>query len=92
MQACEHESAGDAPRETLREHMMRAHGCTEAMVRWVLYNRSLAVGYWACKLDVLDAVLGETFATTFVATLTEPSEAEGFRQGYRFARALESGE
>jgi hypothetical protein len=82
---CNHDGV---PTETLREHMIRAHGCTEAMVRWVLFMRGYALGIAVCHEDtrnggmlkpgdlaiIIDAA-GATMGRGFLL---------GFTDGYRF--------
>ncbi len=85
--ACNHD---DLPKETLREHMIRAHGCTETMVRWTLFM--LGFGFSARVVERMRSegkepgLWGEAVQLFGEALYpNEPSGAAGFAHGYRFS-------
>jgi len=83
--ACSHDGL---PKETLREHMIRAHGCTEAMVRWVLFMRGYGSGIYSCQLDQRHGGLLTPRDLAIIMEYMEPTGARGFllgfTDGYRF--------
>lgn len=90
MTDCNHDEPAP-PKETLREHMIRAHGCTEAMVRWLYFGRGLGFAVRvvaALRAKGTEPALEPVDVETFAATFYDPTEAEGFRLGYRFAKEL----
>lgn len=83
----EHEHCGSGEKETLREHMIRAHGCTEAMVRWVQFNHGFASGF-ECSVESMKRGLYLPDVVESLSEMLEPATAEGFRRGYRFGREV----
>jgi hypothetical protein len=84
---CNHDGL---PKETLREHMIRAHGCTEAMVRWVFFSLGFGFAIAVCsrmRREGKEPGLLSEDVQVFGDSLypAEPSGAAGFAFGYRFA-------
>lgn len=87
---CHHDQA--PIKETPREHMIRAHGCTEAMVRWYLFGKAFGVGVLMGVnpgIRATAATLGkgnelETIDVFADKLFEAGAEQEGFRLGYRW--------
>ena len=90
---CNHDDAQPF-KATLREHMIRAHGCTEAHIRYALFMNALSFGVAMARIDLSRRIAQLLSAENIIerfAEITfedEPSERVGFLLGYRLGERL----
>lgn len=86
---CNHDEP-HALKETLREHMIRAHGWTEPMVIYWMFFKGLGGGVRAAELNRAAGNILVVGDLERLLELMDPLSAAGFRLGFVEGAAWES--